>query len=183
MNQAVINCTMSIRPTCPLAFRAFNRPTSILAKPHTVPRVKAALLGIRIHNLPKFASYHPTASKLKQGSHKRTRAPYRNPSHLRQPQAPTDAEMETDIRNFASLGVDEKLTAIQDKKNLIATDLKKTIPSRWRDTYRLRTQRLDLKEKEIRDVDYWYKKAFRKIAWAPTILKTILINVIIAFLP
>ena len=167
--------TMAFRPTRPLALMAFNRPMHILIKPDTVPRVKPTFLGIRIINLPSIAFYHSNTNQLRQDRQKSTHssprpspAPYRNPSLLEQPQAPTDAQMERHIPNFSSLDEDGKLGAIQSKKSFLATESKKYSP-KWRPgEYRAVRQALDLKEKEILGKDP--KEASRRMTWWPTIL-------------
>lgn len=78
--------------------------------------------------------------------------------------------MEVHITGFSELGVDDKLLQIRAFQNLLAMKGQKNNPAL--------TELLGRKEKEILDADTWFKKAFRSIAWGPTIL----INAILALL-
>ena len=88
-----------------------------------------------------------------------------------QSQTLTDSEMELLHPNFSKLNVDDKLETIQSMKTFIAKKLdEKNDPECEPWKCKVAMKRLSLKEKQIRDADTWYKKAFRSIAWGPTIL-------------
>ena len=182
MTRAFIKCTMFIHLARPLALQAFKHPLSTLAKPHAIPRVTSALLGIRIHNLPNIASYRAATGKLQQqGSHRPTHSSsaFSPPPSRLQQQTPTDAAEDLLKRyhsDFTSLGIDKKLYAIRTVKSHLVTEFKDNSRNRPPAVYQKLTQGLSLKEKEILDKDTWWKKAFRSIAWGPTILINMIIT-------
>lgn len=175
---------MFIRSTCSLGLMAFNRPISILARPCNVPRVKAALarLGMHIHTHPTRL-FHSSIRKLQQDRVKdipsskpsSTETALSPPSPEKQvptqAKPPTDLETERYITGFSDLSLDAKLVQIHAFQNYLATEGRKNDPAR-----KALTELLSRKEKEIQDADRRYKKAFRSIAWGPTIL----INAIIS---
>lgn len=104
-------------------------------------------------------------------------APLTDPEPQSTPtRAPTDLEAERYLREFSKLGVDAKLAYIRTLKS--NTEKRKNDPQWEPGKYEVLMQELNRKGKKILDADTWYKKAFRSIAWGPTIL----INAILALL-
>ncbi|CAD6573393.1 MAG: hypothetical protein ASARMPREDX12_006008 [Alectoria sarmentosa] len=175
---------MFIRSSSSLGLMAFNRPFSILARSGKVPRISIALarLGLHIHT-PPTRPFHSSLQQLQESkneytpSPQPTKAPTPPPEKpFPQDQTPTDGQMEPFIPGFSKLGVDAKLLQIQLMRSYLATETQKNDPQ-WRaGAYEAATEGLARKEKEIRDSDTWWKRAFRNIAWGPTIA----LNVIIA---
>lgn len=166
---------MLIRSAYSLGLRAFTRPMSTLAKPCIILRVNAALarLGMHLHS-HQTRPFHSTIQKQQSNtSPKPTTAT---------PPPPMDnvnkIDLENFIHNFSSLGVDTKLSSIRSLRSYLATQIQKNDPKWKAGAYDALIEALAREEKDILDKDRWWKKAFRSIAWGPTIL----INAVIAIL-
>lgn len=153
---------------------------SILAKPCNIPRVHAALarLGMHLHS-HQTRPFHSTIQKQQSNQPKTTTSP--EPATATPPPSIDNVnkiDLENLIHNFSSLGVDTKLSSIRSLRSYLATEIQKNDPKWKAGAYDALIEALAREEKEILDKDRWWKKAFRSIAWGPTIL----INAVIAIL-